>query len=54
MKMERLALPEQNKIMQAYNNDKGFLHTYFDYENKQSSYGARLKNLMTATFNVLN
>lgn len=50
MKIERLVLPEQNKIMQAYNNDKGFLHTYFDYENNQSSYGARLQELKERAF----
>lgn len=50
MKMERLALPEQNKIMQAYNNDKGFLHTYFDYENIQSSYSERLQEINDRAF----
>lgn len=41
MELESLALQEKNKVMQSYNNDKEFLHTFFDYENEESSYPAR-------------
>ena len=37
MELEILALHEKNKVMQSYNNDKEFLHTFFDYENEESS-----------------
>ena len=36
--------------MQAYNNDKEFLHTFFDYENEESSYPERLNELAGRTF----
>ena len=45
MKLEILALPEQNKVMQSYNKDIEFLHTYFDYKNEDSSFPKRLKEL---------
>ncbi|AMQ07323.1 bacillithiol biosynthesis cysteine-adding enzyme BshC [Sporosarcina psychrophila] len=50
MELESLALQEKNKVMQSYNNDKEFLHTFFDYENEESSYPARLKELAGRTF----
>ena len=31
--------------MQAYNNDKEFLHMFFDYKNEESSYPERLNEL---------
>ena len=45
MELEELALREKNKVMQAYINDKEFLHTFFDYENEESSYRDRLEEL---------
>jgi bacillithiol synthase len=50
MELEALALQEKNKVMQAYNNDKEFLHTFFDYENEESSYSERLKELAGRVF----
>ena len=50
MELESLALQEKNKVMQSYNNDKEFLHTFFDYENEESSYPDRLKELAGRTF----
>ena len=50
MELETLALQEKNKVMQSYNNDKEFLHTFFDYENEESSYPERLKELAGRTF----
>ena len=50
MKLEILALQEKNKVMQSYNNDKEFLHTFFDYENEESAYPERLKELAGRTF----
>ena len=35
MEFESIALQEKNKVMQSYTNDKEFLHTFFDYENKR-------------------
>lgn len=51
MELESLALQEKNKVMQSYTNDKEFLHTFFDYENAESSYLDRLKELAGRTFN---
>lgn len=45
MELELVALPEKNKVMQSYNNDQDFIHTFFDYENKESSFQERLKEL---------
>ncbi|WP_186671323.1 bacillithiol biosynthesis cysteine-adding enzyme BshC [Sporosarcina sp. BP05] len=50
MELESLVLQEKNKVMQSYNNDKEFLHTFFDYENEESSYPDRLKELAGRTF----
>ena len=50
MELESLALQEKNKVMQSYNNDKEFLHTFFDYENEESSYSERLNELAGRTF----
>ena len=50
MKVDNIALLEQNKVMQSYNNDNEFIHTYFDYENKESSYQERLSELSARNF----
>ncbi|KAA0966608.1 bacillithiol biosynthesis cysteine-adding enzyme BshC [Sporosarcina sp. ANT_H38] len=50
MKLEIVALQENNKVMQSYNNDKDFLHTFFDYKNEESSYPERLEELAGRTF----
>ena len=51
MKLELMALPEQNKIMQSYYNDRNFLHTYFDYENSERSFPKRYEELSGRSFN---
>ena len=51
MKVDNIALLEQNKVMQSYNNDNEFIHTYFDYINMESSYPERLNELSTRSFN---
>ncbi|MBE1553564.1 bacillithiol biosynthesis cysteine-adding enzyme BshC [Sporosarcina limicola] len=50
MELEVLSLQEKNKVMQAYNDDKDFLHTFFDYENQESSYPERLKELASRIY----
>ena len=50
MELEALALQEKNKVMQSYNNDKEFLHTFFDYGNTESAYPERLKELAGRVF----
>ncbi|MER2089262.1 MAG: bacillithiol biosynthesis cysteine-adding enzyme BshC [Sporosarcina sp.] len=50
MELEVMALQEKNKVMQSYNNDKEFLHTFFDYENEESSYPERLRELADRPF----
>jgi len=50
MELEVLALQEKNKVMQSYNYDKEFLHTFFDYKNEESSYTARLNELASRKF----
>ncbi|WP_342509270.1 bacillithiol biosynthesis cysteine-adding enzyme BshC [Sporosarcina sp. FSL K6-2383] len=51
MKLKVLALQGNNKVMQAYTNDKEFLHTYFDYgHEEESSYVDRLAELATRPF----
>lgn len=50
MELEVVALPEKNKIMQAYSNDLDFLHTFFEYSNDESSYSMRLKDLGERTY----
>jgi len=51
MKLELMALPKQNKVMQSYNNDPNFIHTFFDYKNSESSYPKRYEELNQRTFN---
>jgi len=50
MNLEMLALPEKNKVMQAYTNDPEFLHTYFDYNVEESSFYIRNKELSERVF----
>lgn len=50
MKLERLALPEKNKIMKSYTNNPEFLHTYFDYPNEESSYSKRVEELSERSY----
>ena len=50
MKLEDLALQGNNKVMQAYNEDKEFLHTFFDYSNEGSSYPKRVAELAGRSF----
>ncbi|HJF30892.1 MAG TPA: bacillithiol biosynthesis cysteine-adding enzyme BshC [Sporosarcina psychrophila] len=50
MELEANALQEKNKVMQSYTSDKEFLHTFFDYENEESSYSERLEELAGRTF----
>lgn len=50
MELELVQLPEQNEIMEAYNNDKAFIHTYFDYENKASAFPERVEELKKRAF----
>lgn len=38
MKLDNLTLPVQNKVLQGYNTNKDFLHTYFDYANEPDSF----------------
>ncbi|WP_318615541.1 bacillithiol biosynthesis cysteine-adding enzyme BshC [Sporosarcina sp. YIM B06819] len=45
MKLEVLALQGTNEVMQAYHNDKEFVHTFFDYGNEENSFPKRLKEL---------
>ena len=51
MKLSILALPEQHKVMHSYNNDLDFIHRYFDYENKESSFTQRVEELSKRPFN---
>ncbi|MCZ2257119.1 bacillithiol biosynthesis cysteine-adding enzyme BshC [Sporosarcina sp. G11-34] len=51
MKLNTLALPEQNMVMHSYNNDLDFIHRYFDYENKESSFTKRAEELSKRPFN---
>lgn len=53
MELEVLALQEKNKVMQAYYNEKDFLHTFFDYENEDSAFSSRLVELASRKFERL-
>ena len=50
MKLEVIALQGNNKVMQSYNEDKEFLHTFFDYGHEESSYSERLAELAGRPF----
>lgn len=53
MKLGFLELQENNEVMQAYNTDKEFLHTFFDYSNEGSSYPERVSELLCRPFERL-
>ncbi|MDW0115825.1 bacillithiol biosynthesis cysteine-adding enzyme BshC [Sporosarcina thermotolerans] len=50
MELESLELQNGNKVMQAYNHDEKFIHTFFDYKNESNSYPKRLKELSDRSF----
>ena len=50
MKLGVLELQGNNKVMRAYNEDKEFLHTFFDYGNEGSSYPKRAAELAGRPF----
>lgn len=50
MELEIVSLQEKNKVMQSYNQDQEFLHTFFDYDNEGSSYPVRLAELAGRSF----
>lgn len=45
MDIETLVLGNENKVMQAYNHEEQFIHTFFDYKNESESYPKRLMEL---------
>lgn len=50
MILKKLEVPVQNKVLNAYTENEGFLHKYFDYQNEEVAYGERLKELSTRQF----
>ncbi|AOV08352.1 bacillithiol biosynthesis cysteine-adding enzyme BshC [Sporosarcina ureilytica] len=50
MKLEKMELPIQNKVLHAYQHNKAFLHKYFDYGNDEDSYRQRIKELEKRCF----
>ncbi|MFS0574354.1 bacillithiol biosynthesis cysteine-adding enzyme BshC [Sporosarcina sp. 179-K 3D1 HS] len=50
MELQEMALPVKNKVMQSYQSDIKFVHTFFDYENTQESYPDRMKELSERTY----
>lgn len=51
MILKKMALPVQNKVLQAYQNNEAFIHKYFDYPNEESAYQERLDELASRKFN---
>lgn len=51
MKLDKIELPVQNKVLHSYNTNKEFVHTYFDYANEALAFPKRLKELTTRAFN---
>lgn len=51
MKLDNLRLPVQNKVLHSYETDENFLHTYFDYANKEEMFSERLHELSARSFN---
>ncbi len=49
MEIESIAL-KGNKVLQSYFEDQQFIHTFFDYENNETSYKERLKELKMRSF----
>ncbi|WP_339249539.1 bacillithiol biosynthesis cysteine-adding enzyme BshC [Sporosarcina sp. FSL W8-0480] len=60
MELESFDLQNGNKVMQSYNHDEKFIHTFFDYKNESNSYPQRLEELSGRSFqrkelaNVIN
>lgn len=50
MEIKSTALNNGNKVMQAYNHDEQFIHTFFDYKNENRSYPERLTELSGRQF----
>ncbi|MEK3935197.1 bacillithiol biosynthesis cysteine-adding enzyme BshC [Sporosarcina sp. FSL W7-1349] len=50
MELQEMTLPIKNKVMQSYQHDHGFVHTFFDYVNKQEAYPERLEELSGRTY----
>lgn len=50
MDIETFELRNGNKVMQAYNQDEQFIHTFFDYKNENDAYPERLKELSDRPF----
>ncbi|MCG7342775.1 bacillithiol biosynthesis cysteine-adding enzyme BshC [Sporosarcina sp. ACRSL] len=50
MEIESKALHNRNKVLEAYNNDEQFIHTFFDYRNEQRAYPERLAELSGRPF----
>ncbi len=50
MEIKSMALSNVNKVMQAYNHDEQFIHTFFDYRNENRSYLERLTELSGRQF----
>ena len=50
MEIETMVLNNGNKVMQAYNHDEQFIHTFFDYKDDTSSYYERMSELAGRPF----
>lgn len=50
MILKKMALPVQNKVLHAYQNNEAFIHKYFDYPNEDSGYLERLNELASRKF----
>lgn len=50
MEIKSMELSNGNKVMQAYNYDEQFIHSFFDYKNEGRSYPERLKELAGRPF----
>src|SRR5690625_2661184 len=50
MKLEKLEMPVQNKVLHAYQQNEAFLYKYFDYRNEEKSYIERVKELKNRCF----
>lgn len=45
MEIETIVLQNENKVLQAYNHNEQFIHTFFDYKNEDGSYSERMNEL---------
>ncbi|MFC5602972.1 bacillithiol biosynthesis cysteine-adding enzyme BshC [Sporosarcina koreensis] len=50
MEIKSVELQNGNKLMQAYNHDEQFIHSFFDYRNESRSYPERLSELSGRPF----